>query len=67
MSGHSKLCGTCEYWVGPRQPNFYSTHVMLPDQSVIGKCYCQNAPWLRADRFSNCTTCAYYKKWQILK
>ena len=40
MPGHSKLCGTCEFWVGPRQPNFYANAVLLSDQSIVGKCYC---------------------------
>ena len=24
MHGNQKLCATCDYWIGPRQPNFYS-------------------------------------------
>ena len=67
MPGHSILCGTCEFWVGPRQPNFYANAVLLPQQSVVGKCYCLTGPFARADRYSNFTTCQYYKKWSVLK
>lgn len=67
MSGFSNLCGTCEYWVGPRQPNSYASHVILASQSVNGKCMCPNAPWARADKLSNVTACNCYKKWAILK
>ena len=67
MNGCEKLCATCEYWVGPRQPDFYGSHVVLPDQCVKGKCMCLNAPWARSDRFSNTTTCNNYKKWGVLK
>lgn len=34
MSGNSKLCATCEYWVGSRQPNTFGTTVILEDQSI---------------------------------
>lgn len=67
MNGHSKLCGTCEYWNGPRQPNFYGSSVILTEQCVKGKCWCLTSPHARADRFSNYTTCPYYKKWSLLK
>ena len=67
MSGHSKLCATCEYWVGQRQPNFYGTSVMLSEQGVKGKCWCLTGPYARADRYSNFTTCQCYKKWSVLK
>lgn len=67
MAGHQKLCATCEYWVGTRQPNFYSTHVVLEAQSCKGKCWCLNGPHARAERYSNFTTCQCYKKWSVLK
>ncbi len=67
MNGQQNLCATCEFWSGPRQPNYFCSHVVLPDQSIIGKCYCQNAPWMRADRYSNATSCNCYKKWAVLK
>ncbi len=67
MHGHIKLCGTCEFWVGPRQPNFYGNAAVLPEQSVKGKCFCLEGPHKRADRFSNHSTCFYYKKWSVLK
>lgn len=67
MPGHAKLCGTCAYWIGQRQPNFYGNAVMLESQSVKGKCWCLNGPFARADKYSNTTTCSCYKKWEILK
>lgn len=67
MSGYQKLCGTCEFWMGPRQPNFYGSHVVLPDQSVYGKCWCLEGPFKRCDRLSNMSVCQYYKKWSVLK
>ena len=67
MERNRKLCGTCEYWVGPRQPNMYGTSVILPDQSIIGKCWCLNGPHARGERYSNYTTCFCYKKWSVLK
>lgn len=67
MPGHSKLCGTCDYWVGPRQPNFYSSAVLFPDQGVKGKCWCLTGLHARADRYCNFTTCNCYKKWTVLK
>ena len=67
MSGHLKLCGTCSYWMGQRQPNFYGNAVMLEGQSVKGKCWCLEGPHKRADRYSNNTTCSCYKKWEVLK
>ena len=66
MSEHSKLCATCEYWMGTRQPNTYGSAVVLPEQSVKGKCWCLNGPHARADRYSNSTTCSRYKKWAVL-
>ena len=67
MNGHSKLCGTCEYWMGQRQPNFYSTSVIFSEPSVKGKCWCLTGPHARADRYSNFTVCTCYKKWSLLK
>lgn len=67
MAGHSKLCGTCEYWVGSRQPNTFGSAVILDGQSVNGKCFCLNGPHARGDRLSNSTTCNCYKKWAALK
>ena len=67
MNGHSKLCGTCEYWLGPRQLNFYSTSVILSESNVKGKCWCLTGPFARAERLSNFTTCPCYKKWSVLK
>ena len=67
MSSFSKLCGTCEFWIGPRNPNFFGTHVELDSQSVKGKCWCLNGPHPRTERYSNSTTCSCYKKWAVLK
>ena len=67
MGGHSKLCATCEYWIGPRQPNEYGSTVILPEQSIKGKCWCLNGPHAHGERYSNSTTCFCYKKWAVLK
>ena len=67
MAGHTKLCGTCEFWVGPRQPNFYGNTVMLPAQNTKGNCWCLTCPYARMEKYSNTTTCMYYKKWSVLK
>ena len=67
MGGHQKLCGTCAYWLGAREPNFYGTNVMLESQSVKGKCWCMQSPYARTEKYSNTTTCSYYKKWEVLK
>ena len=67
MNGCQMLCATCEYWAGPRQLDYFGCHVVLPDQSVNGKCMCLNGPLARADRLSNHTTCNFYKKWAVLK
>ena len=67
MGSTMKLCATCEYWIGTRQPNFYATHVVLPTQSVEGKCFCMGGPHFRANRLSNSTTCFKYEKWKMLK
>ena len=67
MNGHIKLCATCEYWVGPRQPNFYGNMVVLPQQSIYGKCWCLTGPFKRTDRLSNSSVCNYYQKWSVLK
>ena len=67
MGSHQKLCATCEYWMGTRQPNWLGSHVILPDQSIAGKCWCLNGPHARAERYSNHTTCQCYKKWSVLK
>lgn len=67
MSSGQKLCGTCEYWVGSRQPDFYGSASVLPEQSTNGKCWCLNSPLARGDRFSNNSGCFCYKKWSALK
>ena len=67
MGSCQKLCATCEYWLGPRQPYFYGDLVVLPDQSINGKCGCMNAPFYRGDRLSNSSICNCYKKWAVLK
>lgn len=67
MSGNSKLCATCEYWVGSRQPNTFGSTVILEDQSIKGKCFCLNGPHARTERLSNSTSCFCYKKWATLK
>ena len=67
FNGCTKLCVTCEYWMGPRMPNQQSTHVVVDDQSVKGKCWCLGGPHARADRLSNFTTCSRYQKWSVLK
>lgn len=67
INGQNKLCATCEYWLGPRQPNFYGTAVILESQAVKGKCWCLNGPHPRADRYSNFSFCFCYKKWSALR
>ena len=67
MSGFSKLCGTCNYWVGPRQPNYFGSHVELQNQSVKGKCFCYGGPHMRVDKLSNSCACSRYEKWTVLK
>ena len=67
MAGHSKLCATCNYWLGPRQINWCASHVVLEEQSIKGKCWCQGGPHIRADRFSNSCACSRYEKWSVLK
>ena len=67
MNGALNLCATCEYWVGPRQPNFYCTHVLLPQESVKGKCFCMESSMARADMYSNSSVCWHYKRWSVLK
>lgn len=67
MNGCQKLCATCEYWAGPRQLDYFAGHVVLPNQSINGKCMCMNGPHARGDRLSNYTTCSCYKKWGVLK
>ncbi len=68
MSGTQRLCGTCCYWVGPREPNFYGSAVMLDNQSIKGKCFCLNgAPHARAERYSNNSACSCYKRWCVLR
>lgn len=67
MNGNSKLCATCDYWVGTRQPNSFGTMVILEDQCVRGKCWCLKGPHARGERFSNYTSCFCYEKWKVLK
>ena len=67
MSGNSKLCGTCEYWTGSRQPNTFGSAVILESQSIPGKCFCLNGPHARGERLSNSTSCFCYKKWATLR
>jgi len=67
MGGTQKLCATCEYWIGPRTPNFYGNMVELENQSCKGKCFCFGGPHMRADRLSNSTTCSRYEKWKVLR
>ena len=67
MGGHSKLCATCEYWIGTRVPNEFATAIILPEQSIKGKCWCLKGPHARGERYSNSTTCWEYKKWSVLK
>ena len=67
MGGTQRLCATCEYWIGPREPNYFGNMVVLADQSVKGKCFCLGGPHARADRFSNTTTCSRYEKWKVLQ
>ena len=67
MSGFSKLCGTCCYWVGEREPNYYASAAELPSQSTKGKCYCPNGPFLKGERYSNTCACGNYKKWCVLR
>jgi hypothetical protein len=67
MNGQLKLCATCEYWMGPREPNFYGNNIILPDQSVKGKCWCLTGPFKRVDRYSNMSVCYCYERWSVLK
>lgn len=60
------LCVTCEYWIGPRQPDYFCSGVEVPSQSVMGKCWCKGGPFFRADRMSNTSACTRYKKWEVL-
>lgn len=67
MGGCQKLCATCGFWVGPREPNYFANMVVLDNQSIKGKCFCLNGPHARAERLSNSGACSRYEKWQILK
>ena len=67
MNGNSKLCATCDYWVGTRHPNSFGTMVILENQSISGKCWCLKRPHARGDRLSNYTACFNYEKWKVLK
>ena len=66
MLGQLKLCATCNFWVGPRQPDYYGRAVVLESQIVKGKCWCLNGPYARVDKYSNNTTCPRYEKWAML-
>ena len=63
----TKLCVTCNYWMGPRMPNQWANQVIVDEQSVKGKCWCLNGPHARADRYSNTCSCSRYEKWSVLK
>lgn len=67
MSGTQKLCATCVYWIGQREPNFYGNAVILENQSVKGKCWCLSGPFARAERSSNMGACSKYEKWPVLR
>ena len=67
MPSGSKLCATCNYWVGPREPDYFASGVELPDQCTKGKCWCLNGPFPRSERFSNNGCCSRYEKWAILR
>ena len=67
MGSGQKLCGTCEYWLGQRQPDYFGGSVILPEQSINGKCGCLNCPFARSERLSNTCACSNYKKWSVLK
>ena len=63
----TKLCVTCQYWMGPRMPNQWGTGVIAEAQSIKGKCWNLNGPFARADRLSNFGACSRYEKWSVLK
>ena len=66
-NSYTKLCATCNYWMGPRIPNQWGTGITLDSTSIKGKCWCLNGPHARADRLSNYTACSRYEKWAVLK
>ncbi len=67
ISGTENLCATCEYWIGPREPNYFGNMVVLDNQSTKGKCWCLNGPFPRSDRPSNMCACSRYEKWKVLR
>lgn len=67
MGGAQRLCATCEYWIGRREPNYFGNMVVLDSQSERGKCFCLNGPHVRAERLSNSSVCSRYEKWKVLQ
>ena len=67
MGGNQSLCATCEFWVGPRQPDYFGSAVILPEQSIYGQCFCLESSMARAQRLSNTCACRHYKKWSLIK
>ena len=67
MGSSQKLCATCGYWIGQREPNFYGSMVVLESQSVRGKCWCLGGPFARAEKFSNTCACSRYERWIVLR
>ena len=67
MPGTQRLCATCEYWIGTREPNYFGDRVILDNQSSKGKCWYLNGPFPRSDRPSNMCACSCYEKWKVLR
>lgn len=61
-----KICGTCEFWTGKREPVF--TEEGIPKVEIrdkVGKCECPVSRFEESSR--NCDSyCKKYSKWKEL-
>jgi tetratricopeptide (TPR) repeat protein len=62
--GHTKCCGTCDYWGGEREADMYTKLTYTPQTSTKGQCRNGASPYRKQlmTPFSG-GTCKWYLKW----
>ena len=67
LTNGERYCGTCEYWQGAREIQYYGTRVGFEDVYVSAKCTVPQTGFQMGPNGTNHPACQYYKKWGALK
>ncbi len=66
IGGFQRVCATCEFWSGMRNPDFMQMNVVVDVLNSAGVCMRNGCPFFRS-RTQPFNSCNYWEKWGVLR